>query len=447
MFCPKCGSQIPSGAQFCPNCGIKIQPEALENPQGHQVQDAQPSPPPVHRESRMGIGIAAVACICAILAVVIVVWSLAGGGNTPLSLLSQTGSSTGGASAGSTGTDTSAEASTRVDPSSSTPVGNLVNGGYVCEDDENVYYAVPIASADDWFTNGIVRRPKDGSAEQAIYTTDATDPVVYHLNVTSGRIIFTEVTKTGTQVKSVGIDGSSPEVLTAADDSSLVQVYKGHVYYSAGGTLKVMDPDGTNVMNLMSVSGELWRICDDAIVHFASQDATTVSKANLDGSDDHVFITTDLSQHNEQIANVIPNPGNGLYEVLAGVKGERGGYAIYGYDANGSQSSGLDGEAEGGWRINRFNPTEDGMVFLYDHAGPDIGDSGAVTPPDEHVVFEKSGTSWTDPNDTLYDTNDSAVTLMSPAYIDGYVYFAQIKSGDNALMRIPVTGGSPECIA
>lgn len=400
-----------------------------------------------------------IACICAIAAVVAVVWSSGGGtGNadagTSQNQPSQTAESGADAAGGSDTSSGTTDGSTGsgapyvpVDQSASTPVGNLVNGGYVCEDDENVYYTTPVTSADDWFTNSIVRQPKDGSTPQVIYSTDAGNPVVYHLNVTSGRIIFTEVSDAGTQVKSVGTDGSTPQTLSSADDSSLVQVYKGCVYFSSGGTLRVMDPDGTNGRDLMAVSGQLWRVCDDSIVHFGAQDATTVSRANLDGSNDHVFISTTIAQNNEQITNVIPNPSSGVYEVLQGGRGETGGYSIVGYDANGSQTYGLDGEAEGGWRINRFNPTKDGMIFLYDHSAPDLGSDSTDIPTDEHVVFEANGSQWTDPNDTLYDTSDPAVTLMSPTYIDGYVYFACIKQGSNALMRIPVTGGAAERVA
>lgn len=465
MFCPRCGSNVPKGVRFCPSCGQEL-PESGpdEAPTGvpAQQQDSVVQNATSQRSTkpRVLVGVVSAACICAILAIVAVIWSMSGGSTSGLgsptsqnssqvnAATSGSGYSDGTAGTGASGNSTSGEnMQVPVDASVSTPVGNLVNGGYVCEDDNSIYYATPLSSASDWFTNSIVRQSKDGSSKQVIYTTNATNPVVYHLNVASGRVFFTEVSDAGTQVKSVGTDGSSPQTLASADDSSLVQVYKGRIYFSQGGTLKVMDPNGSNVRDLMSVSGQLWRIYDDSIVHFGAQDATTVSKANLDGSGDHVFIRTTVDQNNEQITNVIPNPSTGVYEVLEGGKGETGGYGIIGYDSNGTKSYGLDGEAEGGSRIYRFNPTKDGMIFLYDHSAPDLGSDSTITPSDEHVVFEANGTQWTDPNDTLYDTNDPAVTLMSPTYIDGYVYFALIKSGSNALMRIPANGGTAELVA
>lgn len=64
MFCMKCGSQIPDGAQFCPSCGAPItsdspaasapgqtqtpyqQPQAYQQPQMYQPQaPVQPTAP------------------------------------------------------------------------------------------------------------------------------------------------------------------------------------------------------------------------------------------------------------------------------------------------------------------------------------------------------------------------------------------------------------------
>lgn len=467
MFCTNCGAQLPDDAEFCTNCGHRVErppvehtaqdgqttsptaPDGSPTPASQHVDDVTMRPLPEARQaasqakthSRTLALVVAVCALAAIAVIMVLVLSPASpinmGGETSGTVNNQTTANvTGGTSNGS------ADPGVQVDASVSTPIGNLANGGYVCEDDDNIYYTTPVRTADEWLTDGIVRKPKDGSAEETIYTTGASSPVVYHLNVTSGRVIFTEVGDGITLVKSVGTDGSNPQTLASGDDSSLVQVYEGRVYYVLGGTLRVMDPDGDNSRDIMSVQGQLWRVANDKIIHFASRGATSVSMADLDGSDDHTFISTSVASNNEAITNVLPTT-QGTYVVLVGLADEGGGYYADEYDSDGSRHTGLVAEAEGGAHINRLNPTRDGVIMLYDYTAPPVGSTGASIPTDEDVIFEPESSG---DHNTLFHTGDASVSLLAPTYIDGYVYIACVRSGNNVLLRIPVNGGTVETV-
>lgn len=333
---------------------------------------------------------------------------------------------------GSYDTDTDGSA-VEVDEGVSTPIGNLVNGGYVCEDDDYVYYATPVTSASGWYTNGIVRASKTGSDRQTIYTNDSDDTVIYHLNVESGRLIFTEVSGGSTTVRSVGTDGSDARTLALADDSSLLQVYKGRIYYLSGGTVKVMDPDGGNQEDVLSVGTRLWRIANDKVVSF---DASNVYIVDLDGSNSHTLISASQLGSQRDITNVIPRT-DGSYEVFLGSTDEGGAYELYSVDETGTQV-GLDGQATSGTHINRANPTSAGTIVLTNHTAASSGSDDV--PTDEQVSVPGTGV-------TLYETGDADVDLCYPTYIDGFVYFGSVEKGNNHLMRVPISGGSTETVA
>lgn len=70
MYCPKCGKELPEGAQFCPNCGNNVSPPAV-SPQSQDLsghdQDIplpeQPSTPPVPNEEIKCPKCGAVGCV------------------------------------------------------------------------------------------------------------------------------------------------------------------------------------------------------------------------------------------------------------------------------------------------------------------------------------------------------------------------------------------------
>lgn len=447
MFCTNCGAELPDDATYCTNCGQPVRrssaPETAPAPR--VAPQAVPSPPQQRYENpssasaerprrRWVAPVVAAACIAVVASVGIAV-AMTMGGQTDTGTPGTVTSSGAATSAGSDGSAAAAP-DVPVDASASTPIGNLVNGGYVCEDDDNVYYATPVTAGNGWYTNAIVRASKSGSDKQTIYTNDTDGTVIYHLNSESGRVIFTEVTGGQTLVRSVGTDGSDPQTLATADDSSLVQVYQGRVYYLSGGTLKVMDPDGGNQADVMSVGSQLWRVANDRIVTFASGGATTVTVCGLDGSNQRTFTPGGASGDSLSITNVIP-AGDDAYDVLFGTPSEGGGYLLYSYDENGGNES-LVGEANDGGHINRANPSSAGLILLYDETSAGPGEAaGAPIPADESI--EVNGRK-------LYGMADSSASLLYPSYVDGYVYFAFVSNGANHLMRVPTSRGTAETV-
>lgn len=412
MFCTNCGKEIPDDATFCPFCGQTIEDAAVP---------VRPSPVPSPPQegyvattgSRAGKGrrpvVIVVAVACVVVVAAIVAYALTRGGEAT--------------DQGDAGGISSAP----VDAGVSTPIGNLVNGGYVCEDDDNVYYARPVRGASGWYTNGIVRASKAGSDTQVIYEIDDAEAVIYHLNVESDRVIFSEVRGSGTTVRSVGTDGSNPVALAVADDSSLVQVYAGRVYYLSGGTVKVMDPDGGNQSDVLSVGDRLWRVGEGGIVSF---DSKGVYLAGLDGTGQRTLLTTSQMVGSGDITNVIPR-SDGSYEVFCGQADEGGAYRIDVYDKDGNYVR-TDAEANDGYHINRANPTDAGTIVMMDRADSD----------DESLGLESSGS-----HQDLYSTSDAAASLCFPTSVDGYVYFGYVCEGNNRLMRVPLSGGSAEVVS
>lgn len=327
-------------------------------------------------------------------------------------------------------------ASVAVDTSVSTPIGNLVNGGYVCEDEDNVYYTTPVTGADGWYTDSIVRMSKSGAGTQVIYTNDASGAVLYHLNAESGRVIFSEEAGGSARVKSVGIDGSDPVTLSVADEGSLVQVYEGYVYYVSGGTLKVMNPDGSNQRDVLSVGSQLWRISNDRIVYFDGSGATSAYMADLDGSDARTFVQAPYSAEGDVILNVIPTP-EGTYDVLRGPAGGSTYYEIDNYDANGSNGTFVM-EGSDGVSVTRINPTSLGRIIVFSYP-PYF--------PDDDVWETQLAFIDQSLDDAFYTTRDSSVILRSPTLVNGYVYFGYEQTGSNRLMRVPYSGGSVETVA
>lgn len=439
MFCTNCGKQIPDEAAFCPYCrqpterNGAVSGVASQTTQYTQTQVDVSMPTPVPSPQRESVPQKKHAGWTAVLIIVACVLGI-GAGVVAADASGLIGDVLGiRTNTNVKGSMDATASAVEVDTDVSTPIGNLVNGGYVCEDDDSVYYAAPVTSASGWYTNGIVRASKTGSDRQVIYTNNADGTVIYHLNVESGRVIFTEVSGGSTTVRSVGTDGSDARTLANADDSSLLQVYKGRVYYLLGGTVKVMDPDGGNEEDVLSVGSRLWRIANDKVVSF---DNDNIYISNLDGSDSHTLVSASQLAGQEGITNVIPRT-DGSYEVLLGSSNEGGAYELYAISDTGAQV-GFDGEATGGTHINRVNPTSDGTIALLDYTGTSTASEDMSA--HEQVRVLDTGT-------TLYETDDADVDLCYPTYIDGYVYFGSIEQGNNRLMRVPMSGGSADTVA
>ena len=457
-YCAVCGTPMSRGMVFCPACGHRVgdpvpQPQAASQTSSAPTASAT-SPVPVRsavtvaRKGSLSSGMIALVAGAAVVAVAIIAIAVA----PALSGSGSTAQNPAATEAGSTSADagTSDEETNRpqlnvpIDASVSTPIGNLTNGGYVCEDDNYIYYAAPDQTADDWFTSSITRQNKSNGSTEVVYTTSANQPLIYHLNVESGRLIFSEESGTeSARIMSVGTDGSNPVELATSDVSSLCQVYQGLVYYQAGSVVRVMNPDGTDQKIVYSPGPDmLWRVADGKVFYFAQKEAQEVRGVNLDGSGDYQVCTLEGSRYGEdENARInVMQPVGGQIFVLIGNKDERGGYAGFLIPESGGTVGGsLAAEAEIS-TIIRINMTEDGTLAIYQTVGGEVGPgfSTEMAPMTVNDFIHGSGL-----DETVYQAEDNTVNLFIPTYINGEVYFGRRVSGNNALMHV-TSGGSVE---
>ena len=183
-------------------------------------------------------------------------------------------------------------------------VGNLTNGGYVCEDDGWVYYATP-KSAAGWSTNSIVRTSKSDSTRETVYSVSGSDSLLWHINPVGDYLVFQQsIANENPSVMRVRKDGSGDAVAIAiCDDNTLCQVYKGLVYFERGGSIRSVKLDGTDEKAVASLGNDnRWRIHDDKIYTYSDKKGANLSTMPLSGGSKSTLFGT----ANGTFGNVIP---------------------------------------------------------------------------------------------------------------------------------------------
>lgn len=445
--------------------GMQTQPiqpaAAAPRPAQPATMPPQPAPQAPHPKSGPKPAVIAIVAVVAILAFVGVLLVTHKSAETGAPAATEAGSSATAAGTGDTGTSTgetgtsasdtaagtssssassssaapsTSQASVPVDSSSSTDIGNLVNGGYACADDQYVYYSTATSDS-EWFSAAIVREPKNGGAPETIYTSQSDYALMYHLNVTSGRVIFSEVDgKSGeetSRVVSVGTDGSSPQVLADCDNYSLCQVYEGLVYYQSASTIRVMNPDGSNQSVVFSPgNGMLWRIANDKIFYFANGGDNEVRSVPLGGTSSTVVCRASQYQYADLKINIVQPFDGKLFVLLGG--GNEGGYMGYTIPDTGGDFSIDNWTAEAELSsITRANVTSAGLLAVYEYP-EDVSKKGSPN------IYELE---WPDrANPSLYEVSEHDGQISSPTYIDGDVYFRLVNPSGNSLMRVRSNG-------
>lgn len=317
-----------------------------------------------------------------------------------------------------------------------TPVGNLINGGYTASDDEWIFYAVPTTSP-GWYTSSIGRMKHDGTVQSIIYHASDEGTLIWHLNVLDGRLYFNEdVGDVESSVVSLALDGTDRQVIGTCLPGTLCQVHKGMLYYMSPDGLTGYDPQTGDSWLFFGGfrDGELWRVwsaedTDDRqagdVAFFFEQGGTTLYGDRWNGGSFDEQTVTSLPD-GRTIVNVVPNH-EGLW-ILADSDGDGRGDEIYLSSVDGSQ---IKKFATCSGPVVRMNVNDRGIVLV-------------VKTQDETRV-EMITKNSTRP--TVYYSGSPNETVLYPSVQDDLLFFGLVDT--HRLVKVPLDtpGASPIIVA
>lgn len=383
FICPNCKKPVKNGNAFCTNCGTRIQssqnvanapltanpikgatkPISQTTPIPTQDirQIEQPLSNPTHNRASKAPAVATgIVIVFMVLTSSIAIMAAQGilptEGLSPSTLFQPANNSSTSTNSTSTSTDpveaeekdTPQDAATQKEEISgeapvtrsdshaatneTTPVGNLINGGYAASGDDWIFYAVP-TTQDGWYTSSIGRMRNDGSDSSIIYRASGSDALIWHLNYCNGRLYFNEDIGNAASVVSIAADGSDRQRIASCRPGTLCQVFQGTVYYMSLDGLTGYDP--TTAKKWLYKGGtrndELWRVwslkdsgdpkaADGAFFFEQGRANLTVNRWSNDSVDEQTI--TKLSG-NKTIVNVVPS-AKGLWILVDNDGDEKG---------------------------------------------------------------------------------------------------------------------------
>lgn len=463
MYCKNCGAFVEEGSNYCANCGQRIAWDIVEpvaepvsapqEPVSAPPQEAAPEPSvtttPSPLRSRVRslisgripsrirtlisahIPMFVAFCLCiavgvfAIATFVSIMTRPKGTSAVAPSAEQQESDATSmqGSPTGATSTSSRYVADGRT-----TPVGNLINGGYTASDGEWIFYAVPTTSP-GWYTSSIGRMKHDGTVQSIIYHADGEGTLIWHLNVLDGRLYFNEdVGDVESSVVSLALDGTDRQVIGTCLPGTLCQVHKGVLYYMSYDGLTGYDPQTGDSWLFQGGTrdGELWRVWSaedtddrqsgDMAFFFEQGDSTLYGDRWNSGSFDEQAVAS--LPDGRTIVNVVPNH-EGLW-ILADSDGDSRGDEIYLSSVDGSQ---LKKFATCSGPVVRMNVNDRGIALV-------------VKTQDETRVEMITKNSA---RPTVYYIGSQNETVLYPSVQDDLLFFGLVDT--HRLVKVPL--GTP----
>lgn len=141
-----------------------------------------------------------------------------------------------------------------------TPIGNLINGGYTASGDGWVFYAIP-GKREGWNTVAIGRMHMDGTDSKIIYRSPDVRSLIWHLNYADGRLYFNEDIDNKNFIVSVDSNGNDRQTISNCIDGTLCQVYDNALYWMSADGLTATDLNSNEAWKYQFTSDDrLWRI-------------------------------------------------------------------------------------------------------------------------------------------------------------------------------------------